>query len=42
MFNNQIWEAIEQLSDSIILLHTNIEELREEVDYIYHAMGLDD
>jgi hypothetical protein len=42
MFNNQIWEAIEELSDSIILLNANIEELREEVDYIYHAMGLDD
>jgi hypothetical protein len=42
MFNKQIWEAIEELSDSIILLNANIEELREEVDYIYHAMGLDD
>jgi|APGre2960657404_1045060.scaffolds.fasta_scaffold461236_1 hypothetical protein len=42
MFNEKIWLALENLSDAITLLNANVEELREEVDYIYHAMGLDD
>lgn len=42
MFNKKFYEAVEDLSDAIVLLNANIEELREEVDYLYSALGLDD
>jgi FtsZ-binding cell division protein ZapB len=42
MFNRKFYEAVEDLSDAIVLLNANIEELREEVDFLYHELGLDD
>lgn len=42
MFNQKFYEALEDLSDAITLLNANLEELREEVDYLYSALGLDD
>jgi uncharacterized coiled-coil protein SlyX len=42
MFNKKINELIEELSDSVYLLTQNIKELKEEVDYLYDKLGLDD
>jgi phage shock protein A len=42
MFNKKVNELIEELSDSIYLLSQNIKELKEEVDYLYDKLGLDD
>jgi uncharacterized coiled-coil protein SlyX len=42
MFNKKINELIEELSDSVYLLSENIKQLKEEVDYLYDKLGLDD
>jgi uncharacterized coiled-coil protein SlyX len=42
MFNKKVNELIEELSDSVYLLTQNIKELKEEVDYLYDKLGLDD
>jgi len=42
MLNKRINEVIEELSDAIYLLNENIKELKEEVDYLYDKLGLDD
>jgi uncharacterized coiled-coil protein SlyX len=33
---------IEELSDAVYLLTENIKELKEEVDYLYDTLGIDD
>lgn len=42
MINKKINETIEELSDAVYLLTENIKELKEEVDYLYDTLGIDD
>jgi hypothetical protein len=42
MINKKVNEMIEELSDAVYLLTENIKELKEEVDYLYDTLGIDD